>query len=125
MNTFEAEYEAAQDAIKSATLINEQNLAGHFNEYSDHDLIKLLASGKKFLRLKDGFGYRVIEQSELHAEIAEDSDFTIKLINETLDGDTSIETVRKLIDDEIYKRISASLDEIKSDYEDLLHGVEL
>lgn len=125
MNAFDAEYEAAQDAIKSAVLINEQNLAGHFNEYSDHDLIKLLAAGKKFLRLKDGVGYRVIEQEELHAEIAADSDFTIKLINEALDGCSKIETVRKLIDDAIYKRVSASLDEIKSDYEDLLSGGKL
>lgn len=124
MNSFEAEQEATQDAVATATLIDESNLAAHLNHHDDHTLINLLACGKKFLRLKDGIGYRVIEQSELHAEIAEDSDFTIKLINETVDGDTSIEAVRKLIDDEIYSRISAALDEIKEDYEDLLNGIK-
>lgn len=124
MNKFQAECESAQGAVTTAVLIDESNLAVHLNHYDDNTLINLLAYGKKFLRLKDGIGYRVIEQSELHAEIAEDSDFTIKLINETLDGDKSIEAVRKIIDDEIYSRTSAALDEIKEDYADLLQGIE-
>ncbi len=124
MNLLQAEQEATQDAVTTAILIDESNLAAHLNHYDEHTLINLLAYGKKFLRLKDGIGHRVIEQSELHAEIAEDSDFTIKLINETLDGDTSIESVRKLIDDEIYSRMSAALDEIKEYYADLLQGIE-
>lgn len=123
MNQFYAEYESAQETITEATLINESNLAGHFNHYDDHQLINLLASGKKFLRLKDGIGYRCIEAEEISIQVAADTDFTIKLINLSIDGDTSIESVRKLVNDEIYRIISAELEQIKEDYEDLLNGI--
>ena len=122
MNQFDAEYEAAQEAITEAILINESNLAGHFNHYEDHQLINLLANGKKFLRLKDGIGYRCIEAEEISIQIAEDADFTIRLINLSVDGDASIEAVRGLVKTEIYRIISAELDQIKKDYEGLLNG---
>lgn len=123
MNLFEAEQQATQDAVTTAILIDESNLAAHLNHYDDHALIKLLASGKKFLRLKDGIGYRHIESEDISIQIANDVEFTIELINKTLEGDSSIEEVRKMVNDEIYGRISAALDEIKEDYEDLLHGI--
>ncbi len=108
--------------ITSAILIDESNLAAHINHYDDHKLINLLASGKKFLRLVDGIGYRHIEAEDISIQIADDTEFTIKLIQKTLTGDTSIEDVRKMVSDEIYKRISAALDEIKEDWSDLLCG---
>lgn len=123
MNLFEAEQQATQDAVTTAILIDESSLAAHLNHYDDHTLIKLLASGKKFLRLKDGIGYRHIEAEDISIQIANDVDFTIKLINETLHGDSGIEAVRKMVNDEIYSRISTALDEIKEDYEDLLNGI--
>lgn len=122
MNKFDAEYQASQDKIVDAILIDESNLAAHLNHYDDHKLINLLASGKKFLRLKDGIGYRHIESKDISIQIADDTEFTIKLINKTIDGDTSMDEVRKMVNDEIYIRISAALDEIKEDYEDLLNG---
>ena len=61
MNHFDAEYEAAKEAITEDILINEKNLAGHFNHQSEAELIKLLSTGKKFLRLNDGVGHRCIE----------------------------------------------------------------
>ena len=122
MNKFEAEYQAAQDKVIEAILIDESNLASHLDYYDEHQLINLLASGKKFLRLKDGAGYRHIESEDISIQIAGDTEFTIKLINASTNGDTSIEDVRKMVDDEIYRRISAALDEIKEDYEDLLNG---
>lgn len=122
MNTFDAEYQAAQDKVAEATLIYESNLAAHLNHYDEHQLINLLASGKKFLRLKDGTGYRHIEAEDISIQIAGDTEFTVKLINMHVNGDTSIEDVRKMVNDEIYRRISAELDEIKEDYEDLLNG---
>ena len=122
MNKFDAEYEAAQEAITEAILINEQNLAGHFNHYDEHKLINLIAEGKKFIRLKDGTGYRCIEAEEISIQIAADNEFTIRLINLSIDGGASIGAVRGLVKSEIYKRISAELDEIKEDYEELLNG---
>ncbi len=120
MNTFDAEYQEAQDKVIETILIDESNLAAHLNHYDDHKLTNLLASGKKFLRLKDGIGYRHIEAEDISIQIADDTEFTIKLIQKTLTGDTSIEDVRKIVSDEIYNRISAALDEIKEDYEDLI-----
>lgn len=120
MNLFEAEQQATQDAVTTAILIDESNLAAHLNYYDDHALINLLASGSKFLSLKDGIGYRHIEAEDVSIQIANDVAFTIKLINETLNSDSSIEAVRKMVNDEIYSRISAALDQIKEDYEDLL-----
>ena len=122
MKKFDAEYQAAQDKVIEAILIDESNLAAHLNHYDDHKLINLLASGKKFLRLKDGIGYRHIEAEDISIQIAGDTEFTIKLINIHVIGDTSIEDVRKMVNDEIYSRISAALDEIKEDYGDLLNG---
>ena len=122
MNTFDAEYQEAQDKVIEAILIDESNLAAHLNHYDDHKLTNLLASGKKFLRLKDGIGYRHIEAEDISIQIAADTEFAIKLINKTIDGDTSMDEVRKMVSNEIYVRISASLDEIKEDYEDLLNG---
>lgn len=116
MNLFEAEQDATQDAVTTAILIDESNLAAHLNHYDDHDLISLLASGKKFLRLKDGIGYRHIEAEDISIQIANDVEFTIKLINETLNSDSSIEAVRKMVNDEIYGRISVELNQIKADY---------
>lgn len=122
MNTFDAEYQAAQDKVIEAILIDESNLAAHLNHYDEHQLINLLASGKKFLRLVDGIGYRHIEAEDISIQIAADNEFTIKLIQKTLNGDTSIEDVRKMVSDEIYGRISAVLDTIKGDYEELIYG---
>lgn len=122
MNTFDAEYQAAQDKAIEAILIDESNLAAHLNHYDEHQLINLLASGKKFLRLKDGTGYRHIESEDISIQVAADTDFTIKLINKTLDCEVSKDDLSKMVNDEIYRRISAALDEIKEDYEDLLYG---
>lgn len=122
MNTFDAEYQAAQDKVIEAILIDESNLASHLNHYDEHQLINLLASGKKFLRLKDGTGYRHIESEDISIQVADDAEFTIKLINKTLDGEVSKSELSKMVNDEIYRRISAALDEIKEDYEDLLNG---
>lgn len=122
MNTFDAEYQSAQDKVVETILIDESNLAAHLNHYDEHQLINLLASGKKFLRLKDGVGYRHIEAEDISIQIAADNDFTIKLIQKTLNGDTGIEDVRKMVNDEIYRRISTALDEIKEDWSDLLNG---
>ena len=122
MNKFDAEYEAAQEAITEAILINEQNLAGHFNHYSEAQLISFLSTGKKFLRLKEGCGHRCIEIDNLSCEIAQDNEFTLKLIHETLDDDASIESVRKILNDEIERRIAYALQQIKDDWSDLLYG---
>lgn len=122
MNKFDAEYQAAQDKVVEAILIDESNLAAHLNHYDEHELINLLASGKKFLRLKDGTGYRHVEAEDISIQIAGDAEFTIKLINASANGDTSIEDVRKMVDDEVYRLISDALDQIKEDYEELLNG---
>lgn len=120
MNQLEAEYESAHEAITEAILINEENLAGHFNHYDEHKLINLIANGKKFLRLKEGLGHRCIEIDDLSCEIAQDNEFTLKLIHLTLDNNGSIESVRKFLNDEIERRIAYALQQIKEDWSELL-----
>lgn len=122
MNKFDAEYEAAQEAITEAVLINKQNLAGHLNHYSEAELIKLLSTGKKLLRLKEGLGHRCIEIDDLSCEIAQDNEFTLKLIHLTLDDRGSIESVRKFLNAEIERRIAYALQQIKEDWSELLCG---
>ena len=122
MNHFDAEYEAAQEAVTEAILINEQNLAGHFNHYSEAELIKLLSTGKKFLRLKEGLGHRCIEIEDLSSEIAQDNEFTLILIRETLEDNASIESVREMLNAEIERRIAYALQQIKEDWSDFLNG---
>lgn len=124
MSLFEAEQEATQDAVTTDILIYESNLAAHLNHYDDYTLINLLASGKKFLRLKDGIGHRVIEKEDIIIQIANNAEFNIDRINATLAGEESVDALR-MIKGEIYRLISAALDEIKEDYADLLNGVEL
>ena len=106
MNHFDAEYEAAQEAITEAILINEQNLAGHFNHYSETELIKLLSTVKKFFRLNEGVGHRCIELEYLSCEIAQYNDFTLILIRETLEDNANIESVREILNAEIERRIA-------------------
>ena len=122
MNHFDAEYEAAHEAITEAILINEQNLAGHFNHYSEAELIKLLSTGKKFLRLNEGVGHRCIEIEYLSCEIAQDNEFTLILIRETIEDNANNESVREIINAEIERRIAYALQQIKEDWSELLCG---
>ncbi len=122
MNSFEAEQEARQDAVAASILIDESNLAAHFNEYENCQLAKLIIEGKKFIRLKDGISDRVVAIEDAHIQIADDNEFTIKLINASINGDSSIELVRSMIDAEVTRIIELQVCKIESDYQDLLMG---
>lgn len=115
----QAEQDLAIDELTQTCLINESNLALAFNHYSDDELVKLIIEGKKFIRLADGDGYRVVEIYEVKCQIAEDLEFTKRLIELTTEGFTK---VGDLVNERIKAIIKADIAQIKVDWSDLLTG---
>ena len=117
--TKQATYEQAIDDLVQSVVITESNLALAFNHYTDNGLARHIECGKKFIRLKDGDGYRVVEIKEIKHSIAEDDDFTIKLIELSINEP---EKTKQLVKERITAIIKAEIAQIKVDYQDLLTG---
>jgi hypothetical protein len=115
----QAEYEQAIDDLTQTCLINESNLALAFNHYSDDELAKLISEGKKHICLHEGKGYRTVEIEQIKCAIAEDDEFTFKLIELSLDEPLK---TKKLVNKRIEAIIKADIAQIKLDWIDLLTG---
>ena len=122
-----SEYEIKQDAwriiknkFESTCLINESNLAMAFNHYSDDELVELIISKKKFIRLVDGkAGYRIVEIENVSRCVAEDEEFTKYLAPLAFnDKDKLAELVQK----RVRAIIKADIAQIKVEWSDLLTG---
>lgn len=115
----QATYEQAIDDLVQSVVITDDNLALAFNHYTDAELVQQIECGKKFIRLKDGDGYRVVDIEEIKSSIAEDDDFTFKLIELSLNEP---DKTKKLVKERITAIIKAEIAQIKVDYQDLLTG---
>ena len=115
----QATYEQAIDDLVQSVVITEANLALAFNHYTDDELVRHIECGKKFIRLKDGDIYRVVDIEEIKSSIAEDDDFTIKLVELSLNEP---EKTKQLVNERITAIIKAEIAQIKVDYQDLLTG---
>ena len=115
----QATYEQAIDDLVQSVVITEANIALAFNYYTDNGLVRHIECGKKFIRLKDGDGYRVVDIEEIKASIAEDDDFTFKLIELSLNNP---EKTKQLVNSRVSAIIKAEIAQIKVDYQDLLTG---
>jgi len=116
----QAEYEQAIDDLVTTHVIDESNLAAAFNHYSDDELINLIIAGKKFIRLTDGdSGYRSVEIEQIHIDIANDFDFTMRLIELAVNDK---EKVSELVDKRVRAIIKCEIAQIKLDWFDLLTG---
>lgn len=117
----EAEQDQLIDEMVLKPLIDESNLATAFNHYSDDELINLIISGKKFIRLDDGDGaHRLVEIDQIHADIASDFDFTKR--TNTLLIAKEFERAFELVDKRIRAIIKCEIAQIKLDWFDLLTG---
>ena len=115
----QAEHEQAIDDLTQTCLINESNLALAFNHYSDDELVKLIIEGKKFIRLVEYGGCRSVEIGDIKFAIAEDDDFTFKLIELSLNKP---QKTKELVNERIKAIIKADIAQIKLDWFDLLTG---
>lgn len=116
----QAEQDQAIDNMVLKPLIDESNLALAFNHYSDDELIKLIIDGKKFIRLEESRGfYRTVEIEQIHIEVANDSEFTKRLIELAINDS---DKVKELVDKRIRAIIKAEIAQIKLDWFDLLTG---
>lgn len=115
----QAEYEQAIDDLVKSVVITEANLALAFNYYTDNGLVRHIECGKKFIRLKDGLCHRIVEIESIKASIAEDDDFTFKLIELSLNEP---DKTKQLVKERITAIIKAEIAQIKVDYQDLLTG---
>ena len=116
----QAEYEQAIDDLTQACLINESNLALAFNHYSDDELVNLIISKKKFIRLVDGkAGYRIVEIEQVCRDVAADFKFTEYLIPLAFNDK---EKLAILIDKQVRAIIKADIAQIKVEWSDLLTG---
>lgn len=116
----QAELDLAIEQMKESTVINESNLALFFDCYTPEEQVEQILSGKKFIRLNRGHGdYVAVEISDISAELANDHDFTIELIDSSLKGGFN---ASELIAERLRKTIKAELAQIKVDFIDLLTG---
>lgn len=116
----QAEYEQAIDELTQTCLIDESNLAMAFNHYSDDELVELIISKKKFIRLEECRGfYRTVEIEEVHNDIAADFEFTKRLIELAVDDKYK---VSELVNKRVRAIIKSEIAQIKVDWFDLLTG---
>ena len=116
----QAEHEQAIDGLVTTHLIDESNLATAFNHYSDDELVNLIITGKKFIRLNDGdSGYRSVEIEQIHIDIANDFEFTMRLIELAVNDK---DKVSELVDKRVRAIIKCEMAQIKLDWFDLLTG---
>ena len=115
----QAEHEQAIDDLTQTCLINESNLALAFNHYSDDELVELITKGKKYICLHEGKGYRAVEIEQIKLAVAEDDEFTFKLIELSLDEP---QKTKELVNERIKAIIKAEIAQIKLDWSDLLTG---
>lgn len=121
MNKYDAEYEAEQEAIAEAHIVDESNLSGHFNMYGAEGLARLVVDGEKIVMLYDGDKKRLVSLADLSLTVARCGEFSHKLMFEAI-PDESIEHVRKLVDNELIRLAFNQITEIEQDYQDLLRG---
>lgn len=117
--TKQAAYEQAIDDLVQSVVITESNLTLAFNHYTDDGLVRLIECGKKVIRLTDGKGYRLVDVYEIKRAIAEDDEFTFKLVELSLNEP---EKTKQLVNSRITAIIKAEIAQIKVDYQDLLTG---
>lgn len=116
----QAELDLAIEQMKESTVISESNLALFFECYTPDEQVEQILNGKKFIRLNRGHGdYVAVEISDISAELANDHDFTIELIDSSLKGGFN---ASELIAERLRKTIKAELAQIKVDFIDLLTG---
>lgn len=116
----QAEQEQAIDDLTQTCLINESNLALAFNHYSYDELVELIISKKKFIRLVDGkAGYRIVEIENVSCRVAEDVEFTKYLVTLAFDDKDKLS---ELVQKQVRAIIKADIAQIKVDWSDLLTG---
>lgn len=116
----QAELDLTIEQMKESTVIDESSLALFFDCYTPAEQVEQIISGNKFIRLNRGHGdYVAVEISDISAELAADSDFTIELIDLSLKGSFN---ASELIAERLRKTIKAELAQIKVDFIDLLTG---
>lgn len=121
MNKHDAELEAEQEAIEEARIVDESNLAGHFNMYGAEGLARLVAYGEKIVMLDDGDNNRLVSLANLSLAVARCEEFSHKLMFESIPYNSRKHSL-KLVEDELMRLAFSQITEIEQDYQDLLRG---
>lgn len=116
----QAEQDLEVDEMLLKPLIDESKLALVFNHFLDAELVNLIVDGKKFIRLNECRGvYRTVEIEQIHIDIANDIEFTKRLIELAVNDK---DKVSELVDKRVRAIIKAEIAQIKVDWFDLLTG---